>query len=232
MSVQLSDGNPEIKIEVVKQAGDTGVTTVVSARPALKHFDGLRLPFFMSFCCIVLIAIFAGLNATILTTSLPHLTEQYGHHDLGSWIINSYLLATLTFIPVTGHLSELMGKKNLMMVSIGVFTFGSFLCSTSWSLHSLIVFRAIQGLGSGPIHSLSAIIIHDLLPLRVVGKFVGIMGIIPALSVIGGPSFGGLVADRGNWRVVFYIDIAIGILTMILLYIFLKYEEEREKVAI
>jgi len=233
MTAEVKEGDAEVKITVVQENDDPRPVAVISGTPALEPFDGLRPSFFVSFVCLLVIAMFAGLNSTILTTSVPHLDEQFGHGESGSWIINSYLLASLIFIPTTGHLSELMGRKTLMLASITVFTIGSGLCAISWNMYSLIVFRAIQGLGSGPIHSLSSIILHDLLPVRLTGKFNGISGIVVAISVVGGSAFGGLVADQGKnyWRVLFYVDVAIGIMTVVLLALFLKYEEERSKVA-
>jgi len=190
-------------------------------------FSALNPRFVIVFASICAVQFLAGLDSSVLSTALPLIANEYNNTNLYAWVINSYLIASTIMIPISAQLSEIMGRKNLLMVSIGIFLFGSVLSGLASSMAMLVAFRAIQGFGAGPISSVGGIVTSDIVPPRFSGKFNGILGVITALSVVGGPVFGGLITDQNTWRLIFWINLPIGIPSVVALWWFLNYEKER-----
>jgi len=190
-------------------------------------FSALNPRFLIIFASIGALMFLAGLASSVLSTALPLIATEFNNTNLYAWVINSYLIASTVMIPISAQLSEIMGRRNLFLLSSGIFLFGSILGGCSVNMSMLVAFRAIQGLGAGPISSVGGIIVSDLVPPRYSGKFNGILGVGTALSVVGGPVFGGLITDQNTWRLIFWINLPIGIPSAIGIWYFLNYEKER-----
>eukprot|EP01117_Protostelium_nocturnum_P014243 TRINITY_DN540_c0_g1_i2.p1 TRINITY_DN540_c0_g1~~TRINITY_DN540_c0_g1_i2.p1 ORF type:complete len:592 (-),score=194.68 TRINITY_DN540_c0_g1_i2:127-1902(-) len=206
-------------------------TTIIppQTEPKFRH---LNPRFLLVFLSLAVISFLACLDSTILSTALPKIAEDLNQLDLYAWVINSFLISSTVMIPLSASLGEVVGRKNLLLVSIFIFIFGSILCASAQSMTALVVFRAIQGLGAGPIQSLSSIIVNDIVPDRFGSKFNGILGAFTVFSVVGGPVFGGIIADQNTWRLIFFINIPIGVPAAIAIWYFLNYEKERMARAI
>lgn len=171
----------------------------------------------------------AALDTTIVGTALPSIVGKLGGISLYSWVFSVYLLTSTTTVPIYGKLADLYGRKPIFLFGSGLFLLGSILCGSAQSMEQLIVFRAIQGLGAGAVMPIVLTIIGDIYELKARAKVQGLFSGVWGLSSIVGPALGGLIVDHFSWRWVFYINIPFGLMSGILLAIYLKENVERKK---
>jgi EmrB/QacA subfamily drug resistance transporter len=157
----------------------------------------------------------AALDQTIVSTALPTIVGDLGGLNHLSWVVTSYLLASTISTPLYGKLGDLYGRKPLFQFAIVVFVLGSMLAGTSQNMAELIGFRALQGLGAGGLMVSAQAIIGDVVPPRERGKYQGMMGGIFALSSIAGPLLGGFLTDNASWRWIFYINVPLGVVALV-----------------
>ncbi len=171
----------------------------------------------------------ASLDATIVGTAMPSIVGKLGGITLYSWVFSIYLLTSTTTVPIYGKLADLYGRKPLFLFGATLFLIGSAASGAAQSMEQLIIFRAIQGLGAGAVLPIVLTIIGDIFALeeraRIQGLFSGVWG----LSSIIGPAVGGIIVDNFSWRWVFFINIPFGLVSMLLLFFFLKENVERKK---
>ena len=157
------------------------------------------------------------IDTSVVNVSLDHIRGSLSAGiDEATWTITAYLVSNAIIIPITGWLSRLIGRKNYLILSVGLFTVSSFLCGSAWSLRSLIFFRILQGIGGGALQPLSQSILLETYPPKEHGMAMAIFGIGAMFGPIVGPLLGGWVSDNWSWRWIFYINIPIGILSIIL----------------
>ncbi|HIH05419.1 TPA: MFS transporter [Candidatus Woesearchaeota archaeon] len=159
----------------------------------------------------------AALDQTIVPPALPAIVAQLGGLDYLSWVVASYLFASTATIILYGKLSDMYGRKRFYILGIAIFLAGSFLSGISGNIFELIVFRALQGIGGGAIMSNSLAIIGDLFPPKERGKWQGFFGATFALSSVAGPLLGGFITDALSWHWIFFINLPIGIVSIIIL---------------
>jgi EmrB/QacA subfamily drug resistance transporter len=167
------------------------------------------------FSALILGMLLAALDQTILGTALPTIVGELGGLEHISWVITSYLLASTASVPLYGKLSDLYGRKRLFQLAIVIFLVGSMASGAAQSMFQLIAFRGVQGLGAGGLMALSQAIIGDILLPRERGRYIGYMGVVFALSSVIGPLLGGLFTDHLSWRWVFYINLPLGAVALI-----------------
>lgn len=163
------------------------------------------------------------LDTTVVNVSLPHIAGSLSASiDEATWALTSYLVANAIILPMTGWLAATFGRKNLLMLSVVGFTVSSFLCGLSPNLPSLIVFRILQGATGGALQPLSQAVLLEAFPPQDRGKAMGFWGLGIVVAPILGPVLGGWLTDAYSWRWVFYINIPIGIASIVMtkLYIF------------
>lgn len=141
--------------------------------------------------------------------------------DESTWVITSYLVANAIIIPISGWLSRFFGRKRYLIFSIALFTFSSFLCGSAWSLGSLIFFRVIQGVGGGALQPLSQAILFETFPVEQRGMAMSIFGIGIMFGPIIGPLMGGWITDNWSWPWIFYINLPIGVLSIVMVLFFI-----------
>ncbi|KQW04836.1 MFS transporter [Leifsonia sp. Root4] len=165
---------------------------------------------------IIFSALIAGmmlssLDQTIVSTAMPTIVGQLGGVEHQAWITTAYLLATTIVMPIYGKFGDVLGRRNLFLIAIALFTLASIGAAFADSFWMFVAFRAMQGLGGGGLMILSQAIIADIVPASERGKYLGPLGGIFGLSAIAGPLLGGFFVDHMTWQWAFYINIPIGI---------------------
>lgn len=163
------------------------------------------------------------LDTTINNVALRHIQgDMSAGIDESTWIITSYLVANAVIIPMAGWLSRLFGRKNYLIFSIALFTIASFLCGIAWNLSTLIFFRILQGIGGGGLQPLSQSILLETFPKNQYGKAMAIYGMGIILAPIFGPLIGGWIADNFSWRWIYYINMPIGAISILMTYLVIE----------
>lgn len=181
---------------------------------------------------IMLATFMAAIEATIVATAMPTIVGQLGGFTYFSWVFSAFLLAQSTTTVIYGKLSDLFGRKPTLIAGIVLLLVGSLLCGFAWSMSSLIVFRLIQGLGAGAITPITVTIIGDLYKLEERGHAQGMMASVWAISGVLGPLAGGLIVSHVSWAWIFWINLPVGIVTIIGLMLFLHEQVETHKARI
>ncbi|HEY6378887.1 MAG TPA: MDR family MFS transporter [Candidatus Dormibacteraeota bacterium] len=153
----------------------------------------------------------ATLDQTIVGTALPRITTDLGGSDQYTWVVTAYLLTSTITVPVYGKLSDVYGRKPLLLIGISLFVVGSALCGASQNIEQLIAFRALQGLGAGSLFPISLAVIGDLFSPRERGRYQGLFGAVFGVSFIIGPFIGGVLTDQASWRWVFYVNVPVAL---------------------
>ncbi|MEU9890473.1 MDR family MFS transporter [Sphaerisporangium sp. NPDC051011] len=157
----------------------------------------------------------AMLDQTIVGTALPRITAELGGAGgLYTWVVTSYLLTSTVTVPLYGRLSDVYGRKPLLLIGVTVFLLGSVLSGLAQDMGQLIAFRGVQGLGAGALLPLSLALVADLFPPEKSGRVQGALGGVMAASYIAGPFLGGVFTDQTSWRWAFYVNIPIGLVLL------------------
>jgi EmrB/QacA subfamily drug resistance transporter len=163
----------------------------------------------------VLLTLFlAALDQTIVATAQPAIVAQFQAIDLLSWVTSAYLLASTAMVPIFGKLSDLFGRKRILMIGAGIFLLGSALCGTAPSMLALIGYRVIQGVGAAGIMSVAFAVPADLWVPAERAKISGLITSVFGIAGVVGPFLGGLLTDSISWRAVFYINVPVGIIAL------------------
>ena len=153
-----------------------------------------------------------AIDATILATAVPTLVAELGGFEQFPYLFSVYLLAQAVSVPIYAKLSDVVGRKPIILVGIGLFLLGSILCAFAWSMPALIAFRAIQGLGAGAIGPMAMTIAGDIYSVAERARVQGYIASVWAASAVIGPTLGGLFAELDAWRWIFLINIPLCLL--------------------
>lgn len=165
----------------------------------------------------VLGALMSILDVTVVNVAIPALVQEFDSTlSTIQWVATGYTLALATVIPVSGWGAERFGTKRLYMISVGLFVAGSVLAGLAWSAESLIAFRVLQGFGGGMIMPLVMMILTRAAGPQRVGRVMAVMGVPMLLGPIFGPILGGWLVEDFSWRWIFFINLPIGVLTILL----------------
>jgi EmrB/QacA subfamily drug resistance transporter len=164
----------------------------------------------------------SALDVTIISTALPTIVGVLGGLELYPLVVAAFLLTATTTVPVYGKLSDMFGRKPVFLIGAGTFILGSALCGLAWDMPSLIAFRALQGLGAGSIVPVSLTLIGDLFDVEERARIQGVFGSVWGVSSIIGPLVGGAIVQFFDWRWAFFINVPVGILAMLLIFLYLR----------
>ncbi len=162
------------------------------------------------------------IDISIVNVALDHIRGSLSAGiDESTWTITSYLVSNAIIIPMTGWLSRFFGRKRYLIISIAIFTVSSFLCGSAWNLQSLVFFRILQGIGGGALQPISQSILLETFPPRQHGIAMAIFGVGIMFGPIIGPLLGGWITDNWSWHWIFYINVPIGIISILLTLLFI-----------
>ncbi len=163
----------------------------------------------------VLLALFLGaLDQTIVGPVLPKIVTQLQGADYYTWVVTAYLVTSTASIPAYGKLSDLFGRKPMLVVGIVIFLVGSALSGLSQTMWQLILFRAIQGFGAGALFPISLAVIGDLFTPAERGKYQGLFGGVFGIAFLVGPFLGGFLTDNLSWHWIFYVNVPVGLVSL------------------
>ncbi|KAF2095591.1 major facilitator superfamily protein [Rhizodiscina lignyota] len=181
-----------------------------------------NIKFWVILGALAVTGLLTAIEATFTSTALPSILVDLGGGDLFIWVINGYFLAMTSLQPLYGQLSNVFGRRWPMIIATAIYTFGSGICGGANNIGMLIAGRVLQGIGAAGINVLMEIIICDLVPMRERGTYLAIIFGVIALGTALGPLFGGLIVQHSSWRWIFYLNLPIGGLALVLLYLFLN----------
>jgi MFS transporter, DHA2 family, multidrug resistance protein len=171
---------------------------------------------------LMLATLMNTLDSTIANVALPHMQGSLSASaEQIFWVLTSYIIATAIMTPLAGWLSLRFGRKPMFLISIAAFTVASMLCGVATSLQEIVIFRLIQGLAGASLMPLSQTVMLDIFPLAMVPRVMSIWSAAVILGPIIGPALGGWLTESLSWRWVFYINLPIGILAFLGIYIFM-----------
>ncbi|KAI2641130.1 MFS general substrate transporter [Xylaria nigripes] len=187
--------------------------------------SALQMAVIMTALCSALFL--AALDSTIVTTALPTIISEFQAPSGYTWVGAAYTLGSSATVPIWGKISDIWGRKPILLVAVAIFWIGSLIAALSVNIGMLIAARAIQGSGGGGVLVLIYIAVSDLVSLRKCGQYYGIFGGVWALSSAIGPIVGGTFTAKVTWRWCFYINLPISGLAFILLFFVLKLHNPR-----
>ena len=188
-----------------------------------------------------ILAIYAGLMATLLlaaldqtivSTALPKIVSDLGGLSQYSWVFTAYMLATTVTVPLYGKLGDKYGRRPLFLGAIAIFLVGSALCGLAQNMTELVVFRAVQGLGAGGLFPLAMATVGVIVPPRDRGRYQGLIGAVFAAASIVGPAVGGFIVDNASWRWVFYVNLPVGGIALLVIAVTMPRRATRQEHSI
>lgn len=153
-----------------------------------------------------------AIDSTILATAVPSIVQDLGGFAQFPWLFSVYLLAQAASVPVYAKLSDMVGRKPIILIGIGLFLLGSVLCGFAWSMPALIAFRAVQGLGAGAVQPMAITIAGDIYTVAERAKTQGYLASVWAISSVVGPTLGGVFSQFASWRWIFFVNVPLCIL--------------------
>jgi EmrB/QacA subfamily drug resistance transporter len=189
------------------------VSSATGPQPPAEHAPRVGL----IFAALMLVLLLASLDQTIVSTALPTIVGDLGGIEHLSWVVTSYLLASTVVGPLYGKLGDLYGRKIVLQTAIVIFLVGSALCGLSQNMFQLIVFRALQGLGGGGLIVVTIAAIADVVSPRERGRYQGYFGGVFGVSTVVGPLLGGFFVDNLSWRWIFYVNLPIGLVALVVI---------------
>jgi len=225
---QQATGTPQASINPPASTGNGG--DYLSHRQILVVLGGLMAGMFL-----------AALDQSIVGVALPKITSELGGLDKLSWVVTAYLLTSTAATPLWGKISDLRGRRPIFQAAIVIFLIGSLICGFSpeiadffgvSGINVMIAGRAVQGLGAGGLMSLSLAVIGDVIPPRERGKYQGMFAAVFGVSSVAGPLLGGWFTDNLGWEWIFFINIPIGTVALVVTSMALKLHHVRRQASV
>jgi len=190
------------------------ITTTMSGSDPSSHMTGKEL---LIVLVISLGSFMAGLDATIVNIALPSIAKAFDVSTvLASWVLNAYLIILVSLLLAAAKIGDIKGYKQVFVIGFAIFTVGSGLCGVASSVDLLIVFRMIQAVGGAIIAALGSVMVTSYLGEKVRGQALGLVAMFTMLGVALGPVIGGFLTSAFSWQYIFYVNIPVGILAILL----------------
>jgi len=203
-------------------------TPTVADDPAL----GLSIRAKLEILGAVLLGMFlSALDQTIVGPVLPKIVSDLHGSDVYTWAVTIYLLTSTVTVPIYGKLSDLYGRKPILMIGITLFLAGSALSGLSQEMWQLVLFRGIQGLGAGALFPIALAIIGDLFTPAERGKYQGLFGLVFGVAFLAGPAIGGTLTANFSWHAIFYVNLPIGAIALAVIWRLLPNIKHSERVG-
>jgi EmrB/QacA subfamily drug resistance transporter len=193
-----------------------------SLHPPVALATSERPPVRLLFTALLLVMLLGALDQTIVSTALPTIVGELGGLENLSWVVTSYLLTSTIVVPLYGKFGDLFGRKIVIQASILIFLAGSILCGVAQDMTQLIVLRALQGLGGGGLMVVTMAAIADVIPPAERGRYQGLFGGVFGLATVVGPLLGGFIVEHLSWRWIFYINVPLGVLALVVIGVVFK----------
>jgi EmrB/QacA subfamily drug resistance transporter len=205
-----------------------GQSPSVAEDPAL----GLSVRAKLEILGAVLLGMFlSALDQTIVGPVLPKIVSDLHGSDVYTWAVTIYLLTSTVTVPIYGKLSDLYGRKPILMIGITLFLVGSALSGLSQEMWQLVLFRGIQGLGAGALFPIALAVIGDLFTPAERGKYQGLFGLVFGVAFLAGPAIGGFLTDTFSWHAIFYVNLPIGLIALAVIWRLLPNIKHVERVG-
>ncbi|WP_354567829.1 MFS transporter [Glaciihabitans sp. UYNi722] len=170
-----------------------------------------------------------AIDSTILATAVPSIVKDVGGFSQFPWLFSIYLLAQAVSVPIYAKLSDVIGRKPIILIGIGLFLLGSILCGFAWSMPALIAFRVVQGLGAGAVQPMAITIAGDIYTVAERAKTQAYLASVWAISSVVGPTLGGVFSQFLSWRWIFFVNVPLCVVAIVLLVrVFHEKVERRE----
>lgn len=173
-----------------------------------------------------------ALEGTVVTTALPSIVGELQGLSLYPWVFSVYLLTSTTSVPIYGKLADVYGRKPVFLAGLAVFLLGTLLCGASGSMVQLIAYRAVQGLGAGAVLPLTLTVLSDIYALRERARVQPLTASVWGVLSLTGPAAGAFITEAVSWRWVFWVNVPVCVVTVVLLSIYLRERVQRRKVSV
>jgi EmrB/QacA subfamily drug resistance transporter len=201
----------------------------VSTSPPVSRADiGLRSRRGPVLLAVMLSVALVAIDTTILATAVPSVVDDLGGFTQFPWLFSIYLLGQAVSVPLYSKLADQYGRKPMIVFGVGLFLVGSMLCGLAWNMLSLIIFRAVQGLGAGAVQPIGMTILGDTYSVAERAKVQGYVASVWAMASVVGPALGGVFSDYVSWRWIFFVNLPIGVAA---LWMIIRRFEERVEPA-
>lgn len=181
------------------------------------------------FAALMLAMLLGALDQTIVSTALPTIVGDLGGLTELAWVVTAYILTSTITTPLYGKIGDIYGRKRIFQGAIVIFLVGSMLCGLSQNMAELIAFRGLQGIGAGGLMVGSQAIIGDIVSPRERGRYMGYFGGAFAVATVAGPLLGGFFVDHASWRWVFYVNVPVGALALLMTQVALHVPSQRRQ---
>jgi EmrB/QacA subfamily drug resistance transporter len=196
------------------QVNEETITPDIESDPALALSHRAKIEILIA----ILLGLFlAALDQTIVGPVLPHIVTDLQGADYYTWVVTIFLVTSTITVPIYGKLSDLYGRRPLLLFGITLFLIGSALSGLSQTMWQLILFRGIQGLGAGALFPIALATIGDLFTPAERGKYQGLFGAVFGIAFLVGPGLGGILTDTFSWHWIFFVNLPIGIIALVVI---------------